>query len=444
MSKLYIKNIDGTYSPYNSIAISNLDIVQETGSSLTSAMSQKAVTDELTKKQDTINDLADIRSNAAKGATALQNETDPIYSADKPNLALKTEIPDISNLATKEEVAAKQDTIPDLVSIRDGASKGATALQAESDPVYLADKPKLALKTEIPDISGKVDKVSGKGLSANDYTDEDKAKLDGLQNYDDSSIVSLINNKSDKGHTHTVSQITDFPSIPSKVSQLTNDSGFISSIPSEYVTDTELNAKGYLTAHQDISGKANVTDLTAHTGNKDIHVTTSDKSKWNAKQDVINDLATIRSGASKGATALQSYTETDPIYIADKPNIALKSELSGKQDTITDLDSIRSNAAKGATALQSYTETDPIYTADKPSIALKSEIPDVSGKADKTLIVTETEGSTSYTIVPNKLTKLGTLASSVTFSLNSASEEAGVANIYDFIFTTPANAPSIT
>lgn len=120
------------------------------------------------------------------------------------------------------------------------------------------------------------------------------------------------------------------------------------------------------------------------------------------------------------------------------------SVLEAKQDTISDLDTIRANANKGATALQSYTETDPIYMADKPSIALKSEIPDVSGKADKTLIVTETEGSASYSIVPNKLTKLGTLASAVTFSLNSASEEAGVANIYDFIFTTPANAPSIT
>lgn len=101
MSKLYIKNIDGTYSPYNPVEVSNLDIVQETGSSLTSAMSQKAVTDELTKKQDTINDLADIRSGAAKGVTALQSETDPVYSADKPNLALKTEIPDVSGKADK-------------------------------------------------------------------------------------------------------------------------------------------------------------------------------------------------------------------------------------------------------------------------------------------------------------------------------------------------------
>lgn len=163
------------------------------------------------------------------------------------------------------------------------------------------------------------------------------------------------------------------------------------------------------------------------------------------KQDKISDLATIREGAAKGATALQS--ETDPIYSADKPSLALKSEIpdiSGKQDKISDLDTIRSGAAKGATALQSYTETDPVYTADKPSIALKSEIPDISGKADKTAIVTETEGNSSYRIAPNRLTRLGTLASNVTLSLNTASEEAGVVNVYDIIFSTPAAAPSIT
>ena len=160
------------------------------------------------------------------------------------------------------------------------------------------------------------------------------------------------------------------------------------------------------------------------------------------KQDTISDLATIRTNAEKGATALQSYTETDPVYIADKPNIArkteipdisnlaTKAEIAGKQDTIADLATIRTNANKGATALQS--ESDPIYTADKPSIALK------------TAIVTATEGNASYTISPNVLTKLGTLASSVTLSLDISKEESGVTNIYDIIFTTPTNAPSIT
>lgn len=40
---------------------------------------------------------------------------------------------------------------------------------------------------------------------------------------------------------------TEIPSVPTKTSQLTNDSGFITSIPSEYITESELNAKGYLT-----------------------------------------------------------------------------------------------------------------------------------------------------------------------------------------------------
>ena len=47
----------------------------------------------------------------------------------------------------------------------------------------------------------------------------------------------------------------------------------------------------------------------------------------NEKQNVISDLESIREGAKKGSTALQSFTETDPIYLKDKPFIALKSDL---------------------------------------------------------------------------------------------------------------------
>ncbi|MDE6788940.1 MAG: hypothetical protein K2J47_06425, partial [Ruminococcus sp.] len=41
-------------------------------------------------------------------------------------------------------------------------------------------------------ISGKVDKVTGKGLSTNDFTADDKSKLDGLSNYDDIEIKTEI------------------------------------------------------------------------------------------------------------------------------------------------------------------------------------------------------------------------------------------------------------
>ena len=41
-------------------------------------------------------------------------------------------------------------------------------------------------------IANKVDKVSGKGLSTNDYTTLEKQKLAGLSNYDDSALRKYI------------------------------------------------------------------------------------------------------------------------------------------------------------------------------------------------------------------------------------------------------------
>lgn len=38
------------------------------------------------------------------------------------------------------------------------------------------------------------------------------------------------------------------PTVPTKVSAFTNDSGYLTAVPSEYITETELNAKGYLTS----------------------------------------------------------------------------------------------------------------------------------------------------------------------------------------------------
>ena len=72
-------------------------------------------------------------------------------------------------------------------------------------------------------IGGKVDKVEGKGLSTNDLTDELKAKILAAG---DSSFSGDYND------------LTNKPTIPAaitKVSELTNDSGF--------VTETQVNNK---------------------------------------------------------------------------------------------------------------------------------------------------------------------------------------------------------
>lgn len=69
---------------------------------------------------------------------------------------------------------------------------------------------------------------------------------------------SFWNNKSNFSGSYA--DLTEKPTIPTKTSQLTNDSGFLTSVPTEYVTETELNAKGYLTQHQSLSGYAKTAD----------------------------------------------------------------------------------------------------------------------------------------------------------------------------------------
>ena len=56
MAKLYTRKSDGTYVPHNPQSVTNIDVVQETGNSVTAAMSQDAVTKELDTKQNTLTD----------------------------------------------------------------------------------------------------------------------------------------------------------------------------------------------------------------------------------------------------------------------------------------------------------------------------------------------------------------------------------------------------
>ena len=86
MAKLHIKNTDGTFTPYSTIAVTNLDIVQGKGDSLTSAMSQKAVTDEFGTIQDAIASIVNAGYVFAGVATPSTNPGTPeakvFYIAD--------------------------------------------------------------------------------------------------------------------------------------------------------------------------------------------------------------------------------------------------------------------------------------------------------------------------------------------------------------------------
>ena len=66
----------------------------------------------------------------------------------------------------------------------------------------------------------------------------------------DSVVDEKISNAQLSGGEVDLSSYAKKTDLPTKTSQLTNDSGYISSIPDEYITETELNAKGYATTSQ--------------------------------------------------------------------------------------------------------------------------------------------------------------------------------------------------
>lgn len=100
-----------------------------------------------------------------------------------------------------------------------------------------------------------------------------KNALVGTISGEESTFSSAINKLDNAivNNTTTLDQKANKTELPTKTSELTNDSGFITEIPSEYITETELNEKGYLTEHQDISGKADKVDLETKTNNIDTN-----------------------------------------------------------------------------------------------------------------------------------------------------------------------------
>lgn len=108
------------------------------------------------------------------------------------------------------------------------------------------------------------------------------------------------NNKSDFSGNYN--DLSNKPTIPSKTSDLTNDSDFattgdVQTATNDMATKTWVGQQGYLTQHQDISGKQDIsgmtaytetTAFTAHTADTTVHVTSAEKNAWNAKADAIS------------------------------------------------------------------------------------------------------------------------------------------------------------
>ena len=74
---------------------------------------------------------------------------------------------------------------------------------------------------------------------------------------------TLSNDAVNKGYVDSQIATIEIPTVPTNVSAFTNDAGYLTAVPSEYITETELNAKGYLTEHQSLADYALKSEIPA-------------------------------------------------------------------------------------------------------------------------------------------------------------------------------------
>lgn len=105
--------------------------------------------------------------------------------------------------------------------------------------IVAADISDVYSKTEVNGLlNNKVDKESGKGLSTNDYTTAEKNKLSGIATGAQVNVIEKILVNSVE-QTVSAQKAVDI-SVPTKVSDLNNDSGFITGVDS--ITSAEIDA----------------------------------------------------------------------------------------------------------------------------------------------------------------------------------------------------------
>ena len=220
--------------------------------------------------------------------TELAKKANVSHNHSYNDLTDKPTIPSVDNLATKEELTNGLATKANVSHTHD---------QYLTEHQDLSD---YALKTDIPTVPTKTSQLtndSGFITSVpSEYITETELDAKGyLTSHQDISNLAL---KSEIPDVSSFITSEDLPTVPTKVSDLENDSNFITSIPEEYITETELNAKGYLTSHQDISGLQPKTDDS---------LTTTDKTVIGAINELKTNISDINTGG--GSSFSGSYND---------------------------------------------------------------------------------------------------------------------------------------
>lgn len=263
-------------------------------------------------------------------------------------------------------------------------------------------------------VSGKVDKVSGKGLSSNDYTNAEKTKLSGIATGAQKNVQPDWNASTGDG------AILNKPTVPTKVSQLTNDSKFANE---SEVTTAITEKLSTLNANYHNFDTIQGSDYDSEDYTAIVSVSQTD-GKISARQVFINDYIEHRVGKLVDKNYLATQT-----FVNDKVASAVGKITSFEYKIVDSLPAVSDGkkgviyliAHSGSTNQNSYDEYiflpaegstaaryEKIGTTDMDlsSYAKKTEIPTkVSQLSNDSNFVTSSNVSSSVSTAIGKLNK---------------------------------------
>ena len=163
-------------------------------------------------------------------------------------------------------------------------------------------------------VATKVDKVEGKGLSTNDYTSSEKTKLSGIAT---GAQVNVLEGIQKNGTTVSITNKIANIEVPTKTSDITNDSGYItsSSIPTATTTAPKMDgtasvgtetkwAKGDHVHPTDTTRVPTTRKVNGHALSADVTVTKGDVGLGNVDNTADADKVVKTAGKLTSAAAI--------------------------------------------------------------------------------------------------------------------------------------------
>jgi hypothetical protein len=224
-----------------------------------------------------------------------KNQADEAISKAIAKAELADKEADLSSFYTKTETDAK---ITEAIEGIDLPSTDGFATEAYVDEKVAAIKP------EAPNLTG--------------YATETWVKEQGYltehQSLDGYATENFVTDEIEKLSIPSIEGLASTEYVDRAVSsiEIPDISGYLTEIPAEYVTETELEAKGYLTEHQDISNFATKTEVEEAISGLEIPTVPTNVGAF------INDAGYL--------TAADLPTTPDLTIYATKTEVALKAD----------------------------------------------------------------------------------------------------------------------